>query len=46
MPPRGSAVANDLAADEALALASPDLAVRNADNYGQFAWLLLERSGG
>ncbi len=42
MPPHGVDVANDLAEDERLAQADPALAVRNADNYGQFAWLLLQ----
>lgn len=46
MPPRGAAVANDAAEDRVLAAADPDLAIRNADNYGQFAWLALRASEG
>jgi hypothetical protein len=46
MPPPGAAVCNDLANDEALAAATPALALENADNYGQFAWLALEAAGG
>lgn len=44
MPPAGAAVANDAASDKVLAANSPDLAIVNADNYGQFAWELLRRA--
>jgi hypothetical protein len=44
MPPRGAAVCNDEASDELLATASSALAMRNADNYAQFArYRLMER---
>ena len=42
MPPNGVDVANDVTEDERLAAASPDLALVNADNYGQFAFATLE----
>jgi hypothetical protein len=45
MPPPGAAVANDAAADAALATASPNLAPLNADNYGQLAFAALEAAG-
>jgi hypothetical protein len=38
--------AADTAGDEALANANPAMAVRNADNYGQYAWAQLEAAGG
>ncbi|HXW72965.1 MAG TPA: hypothetical protein VEK34_16340 [Methylocella sp.] len=41
MPTTPGDVANDLNSDIALAQATPDLAVLNADNYGQFALLAL-----
>lgn len=41
MPPIGAPVCNDAAEDARLAEANPALAIRNADNYGQYAWSIL-----
>jgi hypothetical protein len=45
-PPGGAAVCNDAAEDQNLAVHDPDSAIRNADNYGQFAWAVLQELGG
>jgi hypothetical protein len=45
MPPSGALVCNDVRSDEILAQHSPDLAIRNADNYGQYAWEALRAAG-
>jgi len=38
--------AADVAGDEALARSNPAMALRNADNYGQYAWAQLRAAGG
>lgn len=42
MPPPGVSVCNDLASDVELAANFPDRAILNADNYGQYAWSIMQ----